>query len=167
MLDNESAVIKIISEIPYLQLNQGVGISSFGTVEFKEVGVTLKVTPHLTREGMIRLKLQPEFSVQTGTADLGDPLSGASEAKFPVPVIDKRQADTTLLVQDGQTVVLGGLRKKSMTKQINKIPCLGDLPVVGWLFKFTGESLTLSEIVVFVTPHVIRADLKDWRYGSE
>ena len=86
---------------------------------------------------MIRLKLQPEFSVQTGTANVGDPLSSGST--FPVPVIDKRQADTTLLVEDGQTVVLGGLRKKTVTKQINKIPCLGDLPVVGWLFKFTGR----------------------------
>ncbi len=157
VLDNEAALIKIISEIPYLQLNQGYGVQTFGTVEFKEVGVTLKVTPHLTREGMIRLKLQPEFSVQTGTADVGDPLT--QDSVFPVPVIDKRQADTTLLIKDGQTVVLGGLRRKIVTKQVNKIPCLSALPLVGCLFQFTGDETVLSEIVVFVTPRLIQQPL--------
>lgn len=157
VLDNETALIKIITELPYLQLNQGLGVQSFGTVEFKEVGVMLKVTPHLTRDGIIRLKLQPEFSVQTDSANVGDPLS--QDSVFPVPVIDKRQADTTLLIKDGQTVVLGGLRRKIVTKQINKIPLLGDLPAIGWLFKFTGEDTALSEIVVFVTPRLIQQPL--------
>ena len=98
VLDNETALIKIISEIPYLQLNQGFGVQTFGTVEFKEVGVTLKVTPHVTREGLIRLKLEPTFSVQTGSANVGDPTSSEAQT-FPVPIIDKREADTTLAHQ--------------------------------------------------------------------
>lgn len=157
VLDNETAQIKIVHEIPYQQLNQGLGVASFGTIEFKEVGVTLKVTPHITRDGIVRLKLQPEFSVQAENVNVGGSASG--DSRFPVPAIDKRTADTTLLTKDGQTVVLGGLRKKEVAQQINKIPLLGDIPVVGMLFRFSGEKTVLSEIVVFVTPHIIKQPL--------
>jgi len=155
VLDNETAKIDIISEIPYQKLNQGQSSGqSFGTTEFKEVGVTLEVTPHVAvRDEMIRLKLKPTFSVQTGTVDVGDPTQGV---KYPQPVIDKRTADTTLLIKNGQTVVLGGLRKKTVTKQINKVPLLGDLPLAGVLFRFTGEDTINSELVVFVTPWIIK-----------
>lgn len=154
VLDNEEANIKIITEIPYQQLNQGGGATiAFGTTEFREVGVTLNVIPHLTRDGMIRLQLKPEFSVQTGTVDIGE--SAAGGTRYPQPVIDKREAITTLLVHDGQTVVLGGLRKKDVTQQIDKVPLLGDLPLIGNLFKFTGEDTVISELVVFITPWII------------
>lgn len=152
VLDNEEANIKIITEIPYQQLNQGGGTTiAFGTTEFREVGVTLSVIPHLTRDGMVRLQLKPEFSVQTGTVNIGDP----AQQTYPQPVIDRREAITTLLVKDGQTVVLGGLRKKDVTQQIDKVPLLGDLPIVGNLFKFTGEDTVVSELVVFITPRII------------
>jgi len=152
VLDNQKAEFKIVRQIPYQQLNQGGGTSvAFGTTEFKEVGVTLEVVPHLTRDGMIRLKLKPKFSVQNGSVNVGD----ASGAKYPQPVIDERNADTVLLVQDGRTVVLGGLRKKEVSKQNNKIPLLGDLPLAGALFRFEGEETINSELVVFVTPRII------------
>jgi type IV pilus assembly protein PilQ len=152
VLDNQTAEIKIISQIPYQQLNQGGGSSvAFGTTEFKEVGVTLNVLPHVTRDGLIRLQLKPSFSVQTGTVNVGD----ASGAKYPQPVVDKRDATTTLLIKDGQTVVLGGLRKKEVTKQTDKVPLLGDLPLFGALFRFEGQEAITSELVVFVTPRII------------
>ncbi|MCX5635240.1 MAG: hypothetical protein NTW55_05315, partial [Planctomycetota bacterium] len=152
VLDNQKAKFKIIRQIPYQQLNQGGGTSlAFGTTEFKEVGVTLEVTPHVTRDGMVRLKLMPEFSVQNGSVNVGDPLT----AKYPVPVIDVRNVDTVLLVKDGQTIVIGGLRKKEVTKQNNKIPLLGDLPLAGALFRSEGEETINSELVVFVTPRII------------
>lgn len=73
----------------------------------------------------------------------------------PQPVVDRREADTKLLVKSGQTIVLGGLRKKQATKQVNKVPLLGDLPIVGNLFRFTGEDTVNSELLVFVTPWII------------
>jgi type IV pilus assembly protein PilQ len=150
VLDNEKANIKIISEIPYQELTETSGGGSIGTIAFREVGVELEVTPHLTRERMIRLLLVPKFSVQTGTVDVG------TETKsFPQPVVDRREAQTTLLIEDRQTVVLGGLRKKDVSKQVNKIPLLGDLPVAGAAFRYEGESTTTSELVVFVTPTLI------------
>jgi len=150
VLDNQKAVIKIVSEIPYIELTETSGGGSMGTTSFREIGVTLEVTPHLTRDEMIRLHLKPEFSVQTGTVDVG-----TTSAQYPQPVVDRREADTTLLIKSGQTVVLGGLRKKDVTKQINKVPLLGDLPILGLLFRFEGEDTVTSELVVFVTPRII------------
>ncbi|UCG57968.1 MAG: hypothetical protein JSU70_00400 [Phycisphaerales bacterium] len=150
VLDNEKAVFKIVSEIPYQELTESAMGGSIGTTAFREVGVELEVTPHLARDGMIRLQLRPKFSVRTGEVDVVG-LSGV----IPQPVVDRREADTTLLVKHGQTVVLGGLRKKDVSRQINKIPFLGDWPIVGLLFRFHGESTVISELVVFITPWII------------
>ena len=149
VLDNEKADIKIISEIPYQELTETSAGGSIGTTSFREVGVELEVTPHLTRGEMIRLNLKPKFSIRTGNVEVG--VGGP----LPQPVVDRREATTTLLIKSGQTVVLGGLRKKEATKQINKIPLLGDLPLIGGLFRFEGEDTTTSELVVFVTPWLI------------
>ncbi len=151
VLDNEKANIKIVSEIPYQQITDTSGGGSIGSTAFREVGVELEVTPHLTREGMVRMHLKPKFSVQTSSVLLG---TGTSTT-FSQPVVDKREADTTLLIEDGRTVVLGGLRKKDVSKQINKIPLLGDVPLIGAAFRFEGESTTTSELVVFITPRII------------
>jgi len=151
VLDNESANIKIISEVPYQQITETSGGGSIGSTEFREVGVELVVTPHMTRDRMIRLRLKPKFSVKTDEVVV----VGTSNNQFPQPVIDRREADTTLLVGDGQTVVLGGLRKKQVTKQVNKVPLLGDIPVICYLFRFEGEDTVNSELVVFVTPRLV------------
>lgn len=150
VLDNEKAQIKITSEIPYQELTQTSGGGNIGTTSFKDVGVSLDVVPHLTRDEMIRLNLRPTFSVQSGNVTL------QSGTPYPVPIIDKREAETTLLVKNGQTVVLGGLRKKDVSKQVNKVPLLGDIPLLGLLFRFEGESTINSELVVFVTPSIVK-----------
>ena len=161
VLDNETATFKAIREIPYQQLQQG-GYQSFGTTEFKEVGVELEVTPHLAEDGMVRLHLVPVFSVQVGDVDI--PLetvasTGSSIRTAPQPIVDRREADTILLVQDKQTVVIGGLRKEEVTQEMSKIPLLGDLPLVGWIFTFEGEETVNSELVVFITPKIIEENV--------
>ncbi len=150
VLDNEKAVFKIISELPYQQLTESALGGSIGTTSFKEVGVELHVTPHLTRDEVVRLKVKPVFSVKVGEVTFA---SGA--LMYPQPIVDRREAETTLLIKDGQTVVLGGLRKKEVTKQVNKVPLLGDLPLVGFLFSFIGEDTVTSELVVFITPRIV------------
>jgi type II secretory pathway component GspD/PulD (secretin) len=151
VLDNQTAQIKIITEKPYIELSETSGGGSMGTTKFREIGVTLKVTPHLTRDDMVKLLLKPEFSVETGTVNVG-----TVENQYPQPVVDRRQAETTLLIKNGQTVVLGGLRKKEVTKEVNKVPLLGDIPLVGLAFRFNAESTITSELVVFVTPWIVR-----------
>jgi type IV pilus assembly protein PilQ len=158
VLDNETADIKIISEIPYQELTESALGGAIGTTAFREVGVELQVTPHLARrDEMIRLHLQPVFSVVTGEVQVA-----GIGVTYPQPVVDRRQADTKLLVKNGQTVVLGGLRKKEVAKQINKIPLLGDLPLAGPLFRFKGENTVNSELLVSITPWIVEdASLSD------
>jgi type IV pilus assembly protein PilQ len=152
VLDNEKANIKIIAELPYQEITETSGGGSIGATKFRDVGVELEVTPHLTRDEMIRMRLKPKFSVNSGEVSI----VGAASNVFPVPIIDRREADTQLLVKDGQTVVLGGLRKKVVSHRVNKIPLLGDIPIICYLFRFEGESTVNSELVVFVTPKLVR-----------
>jgi type IV pilus assembly protein PilQ len=157
VLDNETASFKAIREIPYQRLQQG-GYQSFGTTEFKEVGVELQVTPHLAKDGMIRLHIMPVFSVQSGNIPIPLETSagvGQEIRTSPQPIVDRREADTITLVQDGDTVVIGGLRKEEITTEQSKIPLLGDIPILGMLFRFEGEERITSELVVFITPRLI------------
>ena len=147
VLDNERAQIKIITEIPYQEVTETSGGGSIGSTSFRDVGVTLDVVPHVARDGMIRLQLAPTFSVRTGNVDVANSLSQ--------PVVDKREAFTTLLVKNNDTVVLGGLRKKEVTQQLNKVPLLGDIPLLGGMFRFEGEDNVVSELVVFITPRIV------------
>lgn len=145
VLDNELATFDIVTEEPYVERTVSGGTVT-ETVKFKEVGVKLEVTPHVTRDGMLRLHIIPEFGVLVERVTI---------SSSDVPVVDTRKVDTIALVQDGQTVVLGGMRKKGVSKESNKIPLLGDLPLVGGLFRFEGEDTAITELVVFITPQII------------
>ncbi len=145
VLDNEQAVFDIVQEYPYVERTI-TGNTVTETVKFKPIGTKLQVTPHVTRDGMLRLHILPEFGVKVGDVTM---LAGT------VPIVDTRKVDTIALVEDGQTVVIGGLRKKNVTQQTNKVPLLGDIPVLGLLFRFEGEDVANSELVVFITPRII------------
>lgn len=149
VLDNEEANIKIVEEIPFQELTETSQGGSIGTTKFREVGVELMVTPHLTRDGLIRLILHPKFSARTGDVLVSE--SGTSDVP-PQPIIASRETTTTALIKDKQTVVIGGLKKQDISQQTDKIPLLGDLPLIGLLFRFHGESTQNSELVVFITP---------------
>jgi len=151
VLDNEQAEIKIVEEIPYQELTESSDGGSIGTTEFRDVGVELRVTPHLTRDGLIHLKLNPKFSTITGSVNIVD----GPGTVIPQPIIATRETVTTALIKNGQTVVIGGLKKQDKIQETNKIPLLGDLPLLGALFRFEGESTVNSELVVFITPRVI------------
>ena len=156
VLDNETASFKAIEEIPYQQLQQG-GYQSFGTTEFKEVGVELEVTPHLAdnEDNIIRLHVKPVFSVQSGDVEISTVGTGGATVTSPQPIVDKREADTVALVQSGQTIVIGGLQKQTVNQLSTKVPLLGDIPILGKLFTFDGEETVNSELVVFITPKLI------------
>jgi type IV pilus assembly protein PilQ len=145
VLDNETALFDIVTEHPYVERTITSG-SVTENVQFKNVGVKLEVTPHVARDGMLRLDIAPEFGVVVGQVTV---------SSSDVPIVDTRKVNTVALVRDAQTVVLGGLRKKDATQQINKIPVLGDLPLLGLLFRFKGEATVTTELVVFITPHIV------------
>lgn len=150
VLDNEQAEIKIVEEIPYQELTQSTDGGSVGTTEFRDVGVELRVIPHLTRDGLIHLQLNPKFSTEVGSVNI---VQGGST--IPQPIVATRETTTTALIRDKETVVIGGLKKQDKLQEISKIPLLGDLPLVGALFRFEGEKTINSELVVFITPHVV------------
>ncbi|HPS55346.1 MAG TPA: hypothetical protein PLP05_07105 [Sedimentisphaerales bacterium] len=144
-LSGQTAYIEAIDEIPYREESQS---SEGGVVltytEFKDVGVKLEVSPILTDEGNILLTVVAEQNVQSATSDTG------------APRVDTRKAKSSLLLKDGQIVVLGGLRRQEKTKEVNQIPILGDCPVVGELFKNTNDVVKNSELIVFLSPHIYR-----------
>jgi type IV pilus assembly protein PilQ len=148
VLDNETALFDIVTEHPYVERTISGGQIT-ETVKFKEVGVKLEVTPHVTREGMLRLHILPEFGVFKTRVVV---------ATSNVPVVDTRKVNTIALVRDGQTVVLGGMRKKAVSKATGKIPLLGDIPLVGGLFRFEGEDTGVNELIVFITPRIIEQE---------
>lgn len=156
-LDNETASFKIISEIPYQELSETSAGGTIGSTSFREVGVELTVVPHVTEEqsdgteGMIRLKVQPTFSVVSGEVQV----SGYSSFNNQ-PIIDRRAADIQTLVRNGQTLVIAGLRKKDTQQQQNKIPFLGDIPLLGGLFRSEGEETINSQLFVFVKATIVQ-----------
>jgi type IV pilus secretin PilQ/predicted competence protein len=152
VLDNESANIKIVSEVPYQELTQTAGGGNMGTTVFKNVGVELTVVPHITRDGLIRLTIKPKFSTQVSVAQIAVP---GTASKSDVPVIDSREASTIAFARDGQTIVMGGLRKQEKRSDVSKVPILGDIPMVGNLFTSNTESMVTNELIVFVTPRII------------
>jgi len=90
---------------------------------------------------MIRLSISPEFSVRVGTTS--------------PPTVDRRKVDTKALVKDGQTVVIGGLRKREVSQDISKVPLLGDIPLLGALFTKVDEDVKTNELFVFITPRIV------------
>ncbi len=145
VVDNEEATFDIVSEFPYVERTITAG-STTETVKFKNVGVKLVVTPHVAGKNMLRLNIAPEFGVVVGQVQI---------ETSNVPIVNTRKVNTIALVRDSQAVVLGGLRKKETTMQVNKVPILGDLPLLGNLFKFEGETTANSELVIFITPSIV------------
>jgi type II secretory pathway component GspD/PulD (secretin) len=145
VLNNQTATINSIEEIPYRELTETSAGGSIGTVSFKEAGIKLEVTPQISNDGYIIMHVKPEQSAQTGkfTIDNSD-----------TPVIETRRTDTTLRVRDGQTIIIGGLRKSEPSVVESKVPILGDIPLIGVLFRKVDTDIIESELGVFITPHI-------------
>ncbi|MFC1763603.1 hypothetical protein ACFL6U_16185 [Planctomycetota bacterium] len=144
----QTAIIKAVEEIPYRQLldTSTGGQGAISSTEFKEVGVTLQVTATITDTNDVFINVFAEQNVQTG------------ESSDNIPVVDTRSENTSLLLKDGEIVVMGGLRRQGMSKQVSQIPVLGDLPVVGALFRSTSTNVVNSELVVLLSPHIYRGE---------
>ncbi len=146
VLNNQTALIKTVKEIPYKELTQTSGGGNIGTTSFKEAGVTLEVTPQIAEDGYIIMTIKPEQSAHIDTFILAD--------DSEVPVIETRKADTTLRVKDGQTIIIGGLRERQPSIQESKVPLLGNVPIAGALFRKVNNELIESELGIFITPHI-------------
>jgi general secretion pathway protein D len=150
-LDNEEAKIIVGSNVPFLgsiQLNQGSTSNPFQSVERKDVGITLRIKPQIGEGGTVRMTIFQESSslsskVAPGTLNAG-------------PSTDKRSIESTVVVDDGQIIVLGGLIEDKFTDIKNKVPLLGDIPYLGALFRSESRQKTRTNLMVFLRPIVMR-----------
>ncbi len=142
-LDNEEAIIEVGDQIPYKVLNQ-YGITSY---EFKSASVKLSVIPHVNDDNTITVNIRPNADFQNGQTPDG------------VPIIATRKANTKVTVQNGKTIVIGGLMRESTTETISKVPLLGSIPLIGALFRSNVKLTTKNELVVFLTPKIMTDEL--------
>jgi len=127
------------------------GLGGFGNAQRQDVGTKIKVTPHINDENRVRLEIEEEISEK-----------GAATGSLGAVSITKRNANTTLIVDDQQTVVIGGLMRDSYENKKKKIPILGDLPVLGFLFRTSETTKRKTNLLLIMTPYVIQdqADLR-------
>ena len=148
--DNEEAEIMVGKNVPY-QVRQETTEArlDYSSYEYKDVGVTLKITPQISQERFVRLKIYEEVTRLVDDRVLA---SGGSKR----PETWKRLAQTTVIVKDANTVVIGGLIGDETTTTDYKVPCLGDIPLLGYLFRGTSKNRQKTNLFIFLTPRIIQ-----------
>jgi len=148
----KEADIKQGQEVGYVTFQSGGTGAPQATVNFKEAVLELKVTPTITADDRVYLDLNVKKDAIASFID--NPGGGQ------VPQLDKREINTSVLVDNGQTVVLGGVYEVNKTDSVQKVPYLGDVPILGNLFKFSSRNNTKAELLIFVTPRILNDSLK-------
>jgi len=146
-LDNEDAEINVGENVPYITQQQSSTTSTavnYNTYEYKDVGVIMDITPHINQENFIRLKISLQSTKLT------------SAATSTTPTTLKRTAKTTTVVKDNETIVMGGLVGDSTEDDVYRVPLLGDIPFLGWLFRTHSNTREKTNMYVFLTPHIVR-----------
>ncbi|HET9484259.1 MAG TPA: type II secretion system secretin GspD [Xanthomonadales bacterium] len=156
-LDHQETQLKVGQEVPFLTGSysnlSGVGggtggaspVNPFQTIERKDVGLNLTVTPHINEGDSVRLDIKLEVS------SLAPNVAGATDL-----ITNKREITTAVLVSDGAMLVLGGLVSEELRENVNKVPALGDIPVLGNLFRYRNTTRTKRNLMVFLKPTILR-----------
>jgi general secretion pathway protein D len=153
--ENKEATITIGKNVAY-QTRGGVyndsstDSTAYNAYEYKDVGITLKITPSISQGRLVRLDFY-----QTITK-----LDTANTTNADRPTTLKRELETTIIVEDGNTVVIGGLIDESLSKEVGKVPCLGDIPVLGNAFKSLSSGSDRTNLFIFLTPRVVKNTLE-------
>jgi general secretion pathway protein D len=148
--NNQEAVIVVGQEVPFITNSRITDNGqTINTVQYDNVGIILRVTPFITSEGTVEMIVAPEISTLTDkTVAISDKASS--------PVIAKRSAETVVVTPNAKTVVIGGLMETQKIESIRKVPILGDIPVLGFPFKRTVKSDVKKELMIFLTPYIVR-----------
>lgn len=169
-LDNQEAMIKVAQEVPFVTgsytTNTGgnsgsngntTGIGNpFQTIQRKDVGLTLTVTPHINSGDTVRLDIHQEVS------NLLPPVQGAVDL-----VTNKREIKTTVMVKDDSLLVLGGLISDNVKDSVQKVPALGDIPLIGNLFRYRSNDHTKQDLMVFLHPKILRDAASEAQVSGE
>jgi general secretion pathway protein D len=152
--DQEEAKINVGKNIPFQTRTSSSFDQTYLSFEYRDVGTTLKVTPQISDNDSVRLNIGLEVSLLESTTDFK-------------PTTLVRTIDTSVLVKDSGTVVIGGLIENSPARSENKVPLLGDIPLLGWLFKEKTQSRQKTNLLVFLTPHVLKTTADAARLSQE
>ena len=151
-LDNAEAKIVVGQNVPFVtgsfsQATSTTGtVNPFQTIERKDVGLTLKIKPQISEGGTVKLQIsQEQSSVAQATGVQASDL-----------ITNKRSLDTTVVIDDGNTIVLGGLIEDTVTENTQAVPFLGRIPLLGWLFKYRTDKKTKTNLMVFLRPVIVR-----------
>lgn len=150
-LDNQEAKIVVGQNVPFITGTSTSASSTtanpFQTIERQDVGITLRVKPSIGEGGTVRLEIEQEVSSVLPST------TGINSADL---ITSKRSIKTTVLADDGQTIVLGGLIRDDVTRTVSKVPLLGDIPLLGYLFRASGTRTTKQNLLVFLQPTLLR-----------
>ena len=152
--NNQTAKITVGQKVPFITDTRTTETGqTINTIQYEEIGIILEVTPNINPDGLVILDIKPEIS--TTTADTV-PISETLNAV----VFATRSSQSRVAVKDGQTIVIGGLMQDKDTKSVSKVPLIGDIPLIGELFKRTRTEKEKTELLIFLTPQVATKDLE-------
>ncbi len=153
--NNQQATITLGQQVPLITSTRFDTLGNqINSVTYQNVGIILQVTPFITPEGFVEMIVSPQ------TSELADrsqwvPISSGPSGSISAPVINTRSADTVVVVPDGQTCIIGGLMENQRVSSDSKIPILGDIPLIGNAFKRQTKTYTKTELIIFLTPHIV------------
>ena len=154
--NNQEAIINVGQAVPFLVSTQEIATGGILTsTDFRDVGVILTVTPRINRAGTVSLDVNQQIN------------SLVEFTLFDAPIISTREASAFVTIKDKQMMVIGGMIKDDKTETVHKIPVLGDIPLLGRLFRRTDTRLEKTELMVFITPHVVYTDADADRVTAE
>jgi type IV pilus assembly protein PilQ len=153
-LDNKPALINVGVEhpIPQFGVNEETGELQTTSLEYRNIGINFEVTPHVNNAGFVTLDLEPEVSEVAGSR---------SFQGIDVPLISTEKAVTSVMIKNGETLVIAGLIKDKVTDTKKKTPILGDIPLLSYLFTKNNKEITKTDLLIFLTPHIITPDIPE------
>lgn len=147
--NNQEAVIVVGKQVPIVTASQITDTgSTINTIQYQDVGIILRVTPFITSNRTVEMIVAPEISALSEQ-------SVTVSTNVSVPIINKRSAETVVVTPNATTIVIGGLMQKENTSTVQKVPILGDIPLLGLPFRRTVKSESKSELLIFLTPYIV------------
>lgn len=155
-LNNQESKILVGTKDAYItstvsQTGTGANVTA-QSVNFVDVGIKLFVTPVISRDGFVTMKIRPEISSSKRT----DIVSQGQVTQ--IPIVTTSETETTIMVKNGTTIIIAGMKQEKREKEVKKIPVLGDIPLLGFFFRNTKDTVNKTELVIFITPHIVTGE---------
>jgi type IV pilus assembly protein PilQ len=158
-LDNHTATISMGTDVPIREISTdpktGLVLATWRT---RSVPIELEVTPHVTSDGQVNMEVKPSVEAITGWV-------GSSDDQRPI--VSRRSAAADIVVGDGEVAVIGGLTRDEETRNVGKVPLLGDIPILGHLFKKTTINHSKNDLMIFIIPHIVPAEVESSQHPEK